>query len=120
VSKHFALVLLLIYLSLLTAISLINIGTLPKLGSSFDDKIFHFLSHALLTYLSFNYIKKTAVSKPILLSALVPICYGISIEWLQGITSNSRTSDGYDILANFLGTVFAIIIIGIATNVKLK
>lgn len=119
-AKHFALVVLLIYLWFLTAISLINLGTLPKLGSSFDDKIFHFLSHGLLTFLSFNYFKKTKVSKPILISAVAPICYGILIEWLQGITTNFRTSDEYDVLANFLGTIFAVLIIGIARNVKLK
>ena len=119
-ARRFALVLLLIYLSVLTTVSLVNFGTLPKLGSSFDDKIFHFFSHALLTYLFFNYFKKTTVSKPIFISAIVPICYGITIEWLQGITSNSRTQDGYDLLANFLGTVFAVLLIGIVINVKLK
>lgn len=97
-----------------------NLGKLPTLGSSFDDKIFHFLSHAVLTILCFNYFKRTIVSKPILISAIIPICYGITIEWLQSMTSNLRTSDGYDVVSNILGTIFAIIIIGILKNVKLK
>jgi len=120
VAKHLALILLLCYLFLLTGISLVNLGKLPTLGSSFDDKIFHFLTHALLTGLCFNYFNKTIVSKPILISAVIPICYGITIEWLQSITSNLRTSDVYDIVSNILGTIFAIIIIGIVKNVKLK
>jgi VanZ family protein len=120
VAKHLALVLLLSYLFLLTGLSLVNIGKLPTLGSSFDDKIFHFLSHALLTGLCFNYFYRAKVSKPVLISALVSICYGISIEWLQSITSNSRTSDVYDIVSNILGMIFAIIFIGTLKNVKLK
>jgi len=120
VPKYLALSLFLLYLIFLTAISLINLGKLPTLGSSFDDKIFHFLSHSLLVVLTFNYFNKTRVSKPILISAFLSIGYGIIIEWLQGITSNSRTSDAYDVYANILGTVFAIIILSILKNVKLK
>ncbi|MGM5468867.1 VanZ family protein [Flavobacteriaceae bacterium LMO-SS05] len=119
-AKHWALILLLTYLFLLTGVSLIKLAELPTLGSSFDDKIFHVLSHALLTVLCFNYFKKTRVSKPIMLSAFFPIFYGIIIEGLQGITSNLRTADGYDILANVLGTIFAILIISILIKVKLK
>lgn len=100
--------------------SFIDIGKLPTLGSSFDDKIFHVLSHALLTYLCFNYFRKSMVSKPILIAALVPLCYGIIIEWLQGVATSSRTADGYDILANILGMVFAVIFISIVKNVKLN
>jgi VanZ family protein len=120
VAKHLALVLLLCYLFLLTGLSLANLGKLPNLGSSFDDKIFHFLSHALLTGLCFNYFNRTKVSKPILISVFVPISYGIAIEWLQSMTSNLRIADFYDIVSNILGTIFAIIIIGIVKNVKLK
>ena len=118
--KYLALSLLLLYFIFLTAISLINLGRLPSLGSSFDDKIFHFLSHVLFTFLAFNYFTKIKVSKPILISALLPISYGIIIEWLQGILTNSRTTDVYDVFANILGTVFAVIILSTLKNVKLK
>ena len=119
-AKIWGLILLLVYLFLLTWISFINIGKLPTLGTSFDDKIFHVLSHALLTFLCFNYFKKTGVSRPILLSALVPFCYGVAIECLQGIATSSRTADIYDVLANILGTIFAVILISILKNVKLN
>lgn len=119
-AKRWALISLLFYLILLTVISLIKLEKLPALGSSFDDKIFHFLSHVVLTVLCFNYIKRTEASKPILYSALVPVMYGISIEWLQGISTNLRAYDGYDIIANILGMIFVIIIISIYKNVKLK
>ena len=118
--KNWALSILLIYLIVLTSLSFINLGKLPTLGSSFDDKIFHFLSHALLTGLCFNYFKRLVVSKPILISGLLPVFYGITIEWLQGIGTITRTSDVYDIFANILGMVFAIILIYIVKNVKLK
>ena len=119
-AKRWALISLLFYLILLTVISLIKLEKLPALGSSFDDKIFHFLSHAVLTGLCFNYIKRTEVLKPILYSALVPVIYGISIECIQGIGTNLRAYDGYDIIANILGMIFVIIIISIYKNVKLK
>jgi len=120
VAKLWALISLLFYVFLLTALSLIKLEKLPALGSSYDDKIFHFFSHAVLTGLCFNYIKRTEASKPILFSALVPVIYGISIEWLQGIGTNLRASDGYDVIANILGMIFVIIIISIYKNVKLK
>lgn len=119
-AKRWALISLLFYLILLTVISLIKLEKLPALGSSFDDKIFHFLSHAVLTGLCFNYIKRTEVLKPILYSALVPVIYGISIECIQGIGTNLRAYDGYDIIANILGMIFVIIIMSIYKNVKLK
>jgi len=121
VAKHWALIFLIVYLLILTDLSFTNIAGLPSLGSPIDDKIFHFLSHFLLTVLCFNYLKRTSNPKPVLVSALIPVCYGIVIEWLQGILTNSRTSDPYDVLANFLGMVFAIIIISIfKKNVKLN
>lgn len=119
-AKHWALIVLLFYIFLLTGISLINLGKLPTLGSSFDDKIFHFFSHAVLTILCFNYFRKTTITKPLLWSALISLGYGITIEWLQGITSKLRTSDGYDIFANVLGMIFAILFLNIVKNVKLK
>ena len=119
-AKHWALILLIVYIIFLTGLSLLNLGKLPSLGSSFDDKIFHFASHAVLTGLFFNYLTKTKTSKPILLSALAPVIYGLIIEWLQGIGNTSRTSDIYDILANILGMIFVVIILSIKRNVKLK
>ena len=40
--KHLALALVVLYIVTLTAFSLINLGGIPSLGSSFDDKIYHF------------------------------------------------------------------------------
>ena len=119
-AKIWALTFLLIYLFLLTWISFVDIGNLPTLGSSFDDKIFHVLSHGLLTLLCFNYFRKTRFSKPILISAAIPFCYGIIIEILQGVATTLRTADGYDILANILGMVFAVLFLLIIKNVKLN
>ena len=119
-AKIWALTFLLIYIFLLTWISFVDIGKLPTLGSSFDDKIFHVLSHGLLTLLCFNYLRKISISKPILISAAIPFCYGVIIEILQGVTTTSRTADGYDILANILGMVFAILFLSIIKNVKLN
>ncbi|TVZ58586.1 hypothetical protein NA63_1089 [Flavobacteriaceae bacterium MAR_2010_105] len=119
-AKRLALTILVLYLFLLTFFSLKSIGKLPPIGFGFDDKIYHFLSYALLTTLCYNYFKKTSISHPILISSVISISYGVVIEWLQGITSNLRTSDPYDVGANILGTIFAAILISQLKNVKLK
>ncbi|MFC4722512.1 VanZ family protein [Geojedonia litorea] len=119
-AKHLALTVLVLYVALLTFFSLKSIGELPPIGFAFDDKIYHFLSYMLLTSLCYNYFRNTNRSFPILISIMISIIYGVLIEWLQGITSNLRISDAYDVVANILGTIFAAIVLSQLKNVKLK
>ena len=116
-NKH-SKILFLIYIVALTALSLINIGELPKLGSSYDDKIFHIIAHAILVLLCYNALHFKSSKKKIVVSVLIAVSYGIIIEVLQLILNMLRTFDLFDIVANCLGVILAIFIINIKTQLK--
>jgi len=120
VHKRWALLLVIGYVILLTVLSLVSIGELPGLGSSFDDKVYHFLAYALFAFILFNYLKTTSIAKPILFVAIVSAIYGTVIEVIQHIVNPARTYDVYDILANFLGVVCATIGLSYINKLKLK
>ena len=66
--KKVVLVLAICYTLVLTVFSLVSIKSLPKLGSSFDDKIFHVFAYTILELLWYltHYGLNTAT--PILLA----------------------------------------------------
>lgn len=108
------------YTILIATLSLANIGELPSIGSSFDDKIFHFLAYGLLTLLWFLFLYKYKKSQVLLTSSLFVIFYGIIIEVLQGQLSAHRIADVFDVLANSLGVVIMALIINIKREVIVK
>ncbi|WP_052461060.1 VanZ family protein [Psychroserpens mesophilus] len=118
--KRWSLPILLIYSITLTSGSLGRVSSIPKLGSSFDDKIYHFLAYAVLTMVLYNFIATTTVKFKILFSASIAIIYGIIIEGLQSILTDFRTPDYYDVLANTIGVVIAILLLKLKNKLKLK
>ncbi|WP_425076085.1 VanZ family protein [Psychroserpens sp. S379A] len=111
VLKRWSLPIVLAYLIVLTIGSLGNVSGVPKLGFSFDDKIYHFLAYAILTLVLFNYFRTTTVKPKIGLSTSIAIIYGIIIEALQAIVTDFRTPDYYDVLANTVGAVVVMILL---------
>ena len=111
VLKKWALPILVLYAIALTIGSLAHVGGIPSLGSSFDDKIYHFVAYFLFTVLMYNYSREKKLTNVILISAISVIIYGIVIEVLQHVITSYRTLDIYDALANALGVVFAVLII---------
>ena len=93
---------------------------MPKLGSNFDDKIYHFGAYALLAFLWAFLIERFNTKKPLLIAAMGTIAYGIVIEVLQHKINPLRTFDTLDILANCLGVMFGIIIVNYLLNHKVK
>jgi VanZ family protein len=118
--KKWALPVLLLYALALTIGSLAHVGGIPSLGSSFDDKIYHFLAYFLFTILAFNYCNEKQIKHAIIVSALSVIIYGIIIEVLQQAMTSYRTLDVYDVFANTVGVVFATLIIRFRDKLKLK
>lgn len=120
--KRWALPLLVIYIIALTYGSIGNVSGVPKLGFSFDDKIYHFLAYAVLTILLFNYFLRTtiALKTKILLSASIAIIYGIIIEGLQAVLTDFRTPDYFDVLANTIGVLISVGLIKYTYKLKLK
>lgn len=120
--KRWSLPIVIIYITALTYGSIGNISGVPKLGFSFDDKIYHFLAYAMLTLLLFNYFSITtiALKNKILLSASIAIIYGIIIEGLQAVLTDFRTPDYYDVLANTSGVLIVVVLIKYRYKLKLK
>lgn len=116
--KHLALALVVLYFVTLTVFSLINLGGIPSLGSSFDDKIYHFVAYALFTLLLYNYLNAVSMKNSIFYTILFATGYGILMEILQNLLTESRESDIYDIVANFLGIIFGAISISIYKKLK--
>ncbi|MFK7781260.1 VanZ family protein [Psychroserpens sp.] len=110
---------LLLYTVVLTYGSLTNVSGIPKLGFSFDDKIYHFLAYAVLTLLLFNYVITTTIKHKIFKSVTVAIVYGIIIEALQATVTDFRTPDYYDVIANSLGAVIMMLLLSMFKD-KLK
>lgn len=97
-----------------------SLKKVPKLGSGFDDKIYHFGAYALLTIIWYNFFYRTSVKFKILASALISIIYGIVVEVLQGTLTSYRTEDIADVVANSIGVIFGVVFILLYSKIKLK
>ncbi|WP_299222800.1 VanZ family protein [uncultured Psychroserpens sp.] len=118
--KRWALVILIVYLIALTIGSLSNIGVVPNLGLSYDDKIYHCIAYALLTLLLFNYLRTIKKNYMILIAVVIAITYGIIIEALQSILTDFRTPDYLDVIANTIGVILASLLLHYRNKLKLK
>ncbi|MBN4070097.1 VanZ family protein [Olleya sp. AH-315-F22] len=109
--KRVLLILTICYTLVIAVLSLVNIKSLPKLGSSFDDKIFHALAYGILVLLWYFTLNRLKITKPIFISALFSIIYGIILEVLQGLLTIARSLDILDVLANCIGVTIASVFI---------
>lgn len=92
----------------LTAIPKINFGL--EIKSS--DKILHILAYFTLSTVWFLALQKKMshlYSRFFLIFSLV--IYGIILEILQGGITNYRTGDFYDVIANTIGVLLAVLLI---------
>ncbi|MBJ6368015.1 VanZ family protein [Snuella sedimenti] len=113
VLKKYALAIVILYSVALTVVSLVKLNKLPDVGVSFGDKIFHFLTYCVLTFLWVNalfYFFKFTRAKAIIVAAIISIGFGILIEVLQGTVTASRASDLYDVAANTFGVLLAVLV----------
>jgi VanZ family protein len=95
----------------LAVLSLVSNDTLPNLGTDYDDKVYHLLAYALLTFLWFKVFTNFNNSKPILLAFIISIVFGIIIEVLQGAFTVVRDPSIMDILANSIGVAIVSLIL---------
>jgi len=85
-----------------------------------DDKIYHFIAYAILTFLLYYYFINIPIKRSIVLAAFTAIAYGIFMEFLQYLLTNTRTADIYDVRADVFGIIFGAIICIIYKKVKVK
>ena len=115
-AKQNALLLLLGYALTITALSLLSIGNLPEEAPEFSDKIIHAVAYAIFTALFYNYIRQSDKKSIIVLTLIVPFLFGAIIEVLQYVFNPDRTFDLWDIVANGIGTVIAVVFIRTITT----
>lgn len=85
---------------------------LPKIQFSAGDKIVHCLIYFVLINIWMLYLYRKLNfrfnTKLILILMLSMLFYGIIIEILQGLFTNSRSADILDVAANFTGSLLGI------------
>lgn len=79
------------------------------------DKIGHFFAYFVLTilwglFLFFSKKQNRSLKQSLSITTILCILFGVIMELFQGLLTTYRDSDGYDIIANTSGTIFAIFI----------
>ena len=105
------------YSAILLLLSLIKIGpVIPKLGSDFDDKLYHATAYIIMGFVWGVYLLHQSKRNYILLSFLIGALFGIIIELLQVTLTSYRSFDFFDIIANILGLCLGLIFVSILKN----
>ncbi len=120
VLKTLALPIVIIYAIILTMVSLVRLKDIPSFGFSFDDKIYHAIAYFVFALLVFNYCYSKNYKRGLLISAVIPIGYGIIVEVLQFTMTTHRTFDVYDAIANSLGAILAVLVLRYLMKTKVK
>ena len=109
-SEHKFLILAITWTVLITVASLISFNSVPKVKIIGNDKLVHFIFYLVFVIL-WSLANKRAYFKIKyeLLIVFFAIVYGIIIEVLQGVLTQTRQADIYDVLANSLGAIIGFI-----------
>lgn len=118
--KLLALTLAVGYTLAITILSLISLSGVPKLGSTFDDKIYHFGAYLIFVVVWYNFFRAINSRFRILYSAGIAFIYGIIVEVLQGTFTTYRTEDVADVFANSIGVIVAALALFLFRKIKLK
>ncbi|WP_400075036.1 VanZ family protein [Winogradskyella sp. R77965] len=118
--KKLFLIVALVYTIWLTVISLVDLKNVPSLGSSFDDKIYHFIAYFGLGYLWVTYFKSNPKKYIIFIVFTGTIVFGVILELLQHRLNPNRTYDNYDLMANCFGVIIGTLIASRFNIIKLK
>lgn len=88
--------------------SLISLDKGLGIGVQISDKILHAFGYCLLAISwLLAYVPRTNSWKSIILTISAVFIYGIIIEIFQGVFTNNRQADIYDVLANLTGITMA-------------
>ena len=90
--------------------SLVSLNGVPSLGSSYDDKIYHFAAYVVLAILWLSYFKSFGKKYSLLVVFIVTFSFGVLLELIQHQLNSNRTYDIFDLMANCLGVIIGTII----------
>ncbi len=90
-----------------------------------SDKIAHFAAYFIFTivwFLFFFFSEKMNknLSQSLIYASVICFFYGILMEVLQNLLTNYRSAEGYDVLANTSGIIFAAILLKVFGNKLLR
>ena len=99
--------------------SFVSLDDVQVVPEQFSDKFIHTFTYCLLALSWLMGFKQKAqeLKYRILISGIV-FFYGIIIEVLQGVVTNNRQSDLYDIFANLAGIALSFVIFNIIFQKK--
>ena len=107
-SKKVSQIVLLLYIFVILALSLISLETIPIPYMWSFDKILHIIAYIVLAFLAINTIKIPS-TRIIILIIIIGIVYGGFNEIWQGMVSD-RFASIYDAIANGIGMILGSII----------
>lgn len=110
ITKHLSernfLFLAILWTVVITVLSLVSINSVPKVHIPGKDKVVHFLFYLVFVILwSFTKVKLYFKLKYDFIIVLFAIVYGIIIEVLQSVLTQTREADIYDVFANSIGAI---------------
>ena len=110
----------LFYTLVITVLSLVRLGNIPKLNTGFNDKIAHFLFYAILCLMWFLSFYAFKVKRSLFAASAFSILFGIIIEIIQDQATVYRTAEVLDFLANTIGALAMTILIYLKKEVIIK
>lgn len=115
VPKQFYFWAALTWTGLIVFFCLIKSSDIPAIQITNLDKVVHSFFHLVFTSLWFFFFKKQinslAIFKPLVVSFMLSIFFGIAIEIAQALFTTTRKGDLVDVLANLSGAILAVCII---------
>ncbi len=118
--KHKYLIVSVSWVCFVTYLSLFNLSNAPKVEIPNFDKLVHAGFHFLNTLFIYLYLKFELNHKYIkhclILAMSVDIVYGLVIELMQKMLTETRHADFLDVAANVFGTVVAALVVKFIIN----
>jgi VanZ family protein len=115
VPKQFYFWAALTWTGLIVFFCLIKSSDIPAIQITNLDKVVHSFFHLVFTSLWFFFFKKqinsSSIFKPLVVSFMLSIFFGIAIEIAQALFTTTRKGDLFDVLANLSGATLAVCII---------
>jgi VanZ family protein len=115
VPKQFYFWAALTWTGLIVFFCLIKSSDIPAIQITNLDKVVHSFFHLVFTSLWFFFFKKQinslSIFKPLVVSFMLSIFFGIAIEIAQALFTTTRKGDLFDVLANLSGATLAVCII---------
>ena len=123
-ADKFLLLIALVYTIAIAYLSLINLAQSPVKEFGLSDKILHAVAYfgmviLWLFYAVFKFVVERLKEISVIVCVLV-IVFGIFIEVLQHILTDYRELDFYDIVANSVGAIAAVLLLWILKDLLIR